>query len=122
MSELVQYYLVDATLKMRKGKTGAQCGHGALLAHSLTKGICDYGKFYDYDQIYYQWFSTNMAKIVLKSCPEEMDRAKAEFKMMLTEVFDNGRTEIAPNTRTVVVLPVLFKENAPEWIRNLPLY
>jgi peptidyl-tRNA hydrolase len=43
-----------------------------------------------------------------------------EFDLAV-EVIDLGRTEVVPGTRTVVVLPVMPKDQAPNWIKELPL-
>lgn len=122
---LVQYYLVDHSLRMRRGKTCAQCGHGALYAHKLASSMVQHGQVakianLEYWRMYFMWEVEDMPKIVLKCDGEHLRRALDEFELAI-EVVDSGKTEIAPGTRTVVVLPVMEKESAPQWIRSLPL-
>jgi len=93
---------------MSKGKIAAQCAHGALLAQEPNP-----------HEDYEMWFHTDMTKIILKASSEDLQRAIDEENA--TEVVDKGYTEVPPNSRTVVVLPVMEKEKAPSWTRKLPL-
>lgn len=111
----VQYYLVDHSLQMRRGKIMAQCCHGALYAHA--EGIA---KVDSYCTEYLRWYQNQMPKIVLKCTAEHLERAMAEYPRAV-EVIDAGHTEVAPGTRTVVVLPVIPKHDAPDWVKELPL-
>jgi len=119
---LVQYYLVDHSLrttgggKLRKGKVAAQCCHGALYAHE--KALSMTGHFYQ--TVYMRWYTNDMAKIILLCTTSDLERALLEYPNA-SEVVDLGFTEIAPNTRTVVVLPVMPKDQAPEWVAQLSL-
>ena len=143
---LVQYYLVDRTLKMRQGKACAQCAHGALI---VQKRHCKFSSNVDKERIhrhlsengfdstssldavalelqssfvetYKAWDEGGNAKVVLKADAELLQRAMDEFEFAV-EVIDAGFTEVAPGSRTVVVLPVMKKEDAPDWIQALKL-
>jgi len=128
MPEIVQYYLVDAGLNMRKGKIAAQCAHGALLAHKIYQRIALLAqkdphdmKSHGHNSFYLKWEGGDSTKIVLKATAEELKRANNEYRHMAAIVVDRGYTEVPANTTTVVVLPVMLKDGAPEWIKNLPL-
>lgn len=111
--DLVQYYLVDTTLKMRKGEIAAQVAHGAV--YSM---ISYYGNPY---HLYGCWMNGPlMKKIILGADQELMSQACQKYPLAI-EVFDAGLTEVDPGTRTVVVLPVMEKTNAPDWIQRLKL-
>lgn len=141
---LVQYYLVDHSLKMRRGKVCAQCAHGALLMdqayrdrdageaitamNDIHRGNFEKAVVFlerliskgDEFKGYSYWREGSMAKIVLKCQSDDLDRAMFEFDHAVA-VIDAGKTEIPENTRTVVVLPIMTKEQAPDWIKDLPL-
>ena len=126
MPDHVQYYLVDNTLGMRKGKVGAQCAHGALLADRLYQRLQNISLL---DQMptkrkiaserYLTWFRGEMKKIVLKGNPEILAKAISEYVRMTAVVIDNGHTEIPAGSMTVVVLPIMDKTNAPDWLKEL---
>ena len=143
MSDLVQYYLVDRSLSMRQGKACAQCAHGALLAdrgyrdrnafsaadamHAIEDGGSSVSAFLDrmqdadteYGQ-YKLWRDGGMRKIVLRADSSLLQKAMDDFEFAV-EVIDDGHTEVDPGTRTVVVLPVMRKNEVPSWIGELKL-
>jgi peptidyl-tRNA hydrolase len=113
---------------MRKGKVGAQCAHGALLADQIYQrlkklGEQDIGDLTSrtHANLYGRWFKGDMTKIVLKGNPETIQKAADTYAHMAAIVVDNGFTEIPPNTITVAVLPIMDKADAPEWIKELSL-
>ena len=107
----VLYLLVDRSLKMRQGKACAQVGHACIL--TALK--------YSDKTLFYNWVDSGQTKIVLKCQSEDLDRAEEEFKEDAIVVRDFGRTELEPNTRTVVALPLRRKDEIPSWIKELPL-
>jgi peptidyl-tRNA hydrolase len=121
--KLVQYYLVDHSLKLRRGKVCSQVGHGAILSERMFQKMRYFSNSESYlkTSAYEEWFRNHdQTKIVLKASTEDLQRAMAEFKDAI-EVIDAGKTEIAEGTRTVVVLPVIYKDMAPDWVKELPL-
>ena len=116
---LVQYYIVDHSLSMRRGKAAAQVAHAAEKA--LLAGQQEQNTVGWYDTPYTQWLEGDLrTKVVLKGTTADLQRALDEIPNTL-EIRDAGLTEIEPNTRTVVVLPVMSKENAPSWVQQLSL-
>jgi len=90
---------VRMDLKMGKGKIAAQCSHATL-------GI--YKKLARYENLLSTWESTGQAKVVVKvECEEDMielqEKAK-EAGLPCHVVIDAGRTQIAPNSRTVLAV------------------
>jgi len=127
--ELVQYYIVDATLGIRsKGKIGAQCAHGALLAHEIYERLRVLADKYHTDltsrghaNTYNKWYGGQMTKIVLKGDPEVMEKAGKEYGHMTACVIDSGFTEVPEGSQTVVVLPIMKRDDCPDWLTELRL-
>jgi len=128
MNNLVQYYIVDAALGLRKGKIGAQCAHGALLADRVYQSVQTWAEANPEDSKsvalanqYADWFNGLMTKIVLKGDIGSMNWAQTTYGHMAATVVDAGFTEIPAGTTTVVVLPIMDKSEAPDWVRGLKL-
>ncbi|KAI8907156.1 peptidyl-tRNA hydrolase [Gorgonomyces haynaldii] len=94
--------LVRTDLPMTKGKVAAQCCHACLGAYQesqkepITRGYVDH------------WDDNGCAKITLK-CPDEetmvkMQHKAKELKLVAYCVRDAGRTQIPPNSRTVLAI------------------
>ncbi|XP_075147596.1 putative peptidyl-tRNA hydrolase 2 [Haematobia irritans] len=92
--------LVRNDLKMGKGKIAAQCGHGAVGAYQKAQ--------MQNPRILRLWENTGAAKVALKveSEPEMMAlKRAAESKGLVTCLIrDAGRTQIAPNSKTVLAV------------------
>ncbi|XP_055381379.1 probable peptidyl-tRNA hydrolase 2 [Condylostylus longicornis] len=92
--------IVRNDLKMGKGKIAAQCGHAAVDAYQKAKRRIP--------DIVNQWECTGCAKVALKveSEKELMDIKKAaESRNFITSLIrDAGRTQIEPNTKTVLAV------------------
>ncbi|XP_077240836.1 uncharacterized protein LOC143881575 [Tasmannia lanceolata] len=92
--------VVRNDLKMGKGKIAAQCSHATLglykkLLHRAPKALN-------------RWEMCGQVKVVLKSESEEdllalQERAKS-LKLPTHVTIDAGRTQIAPNSRTVMAI------------------
>ncbi|OVA15767.1 Peptidyl-tRNA hydrolase [Macleaya cordata] len=92
--------VVRNDLKMGKGKIAAQCSHATLglykkLLHRAPKALK-------------RWEMCGQVKVVLKSESEEdllilQERAKS-LKLPTHITIDAGRTQIAPNSRTVMAM------------------
>jgi len=92
--------VVRNDLKMGKGKIAAQCSHATL---GLYKDICSRAP-----KALQRWEMCGQAKVVTKVDSEEdmlALKAKAnESKLPCHITIDAGRTQVAPNSRTVMAI------------------
>ncbi|SPO23384.1 related to PTH2 - aminoacyl-tRNA hydrolase [Ustilago trichophora] len=91
---------VRMDIKMEKGKIAAQCGHATLAVYKLATKVTP--KFVK------QWERRGQAKVAVK-CPDEekmleLENKAKELGIAARSIIDAGRTQIAPNTRTVLGL------------------
>ncbi|SPO22060.1 related to PTH2 - aminoacyl-tRNA hydrolase [Ustilago trichophora] len=91
---------VRMDIKMEKGKIAAQCGHATLAVYKLATKVTP--KFVK------QWERRGQAKVAVK-CPDEdkmleLEKKANELGIAARSIIDAGRTQIAPNTRTVLGL------------------
>lgn len=91
---------VNTSLSMGKGKMAAQCGHATLGAFLCTQKYCQ--------SVMPLWYEFGQAKIAVKlPSEEEMDRVcqLAKEKGLVTYIIhDEGRTQIAAGSRTVLAI------------------
>jgi peptidyl-tRNA hydrolase, PTH2 family len=111
----VMYNVVNTSLKMGKGKLAAQVGHGV---HKIAQYCLQYEK-----EIWMKYINSNIPKIVLKTKSQDhlmevIEKTKDIFKCY---VVDEGRTQIAKNSLTVVSYIPMLKENAPDVLKELKL-
>ena len=111
----VMYIIVNSSLKMGKGKLAAQVGHGV---HKMAQYCLEYKK-----DSWNKYVNSNIPKIVLKTKSQEqllevIDKTKTIFK---SYVIDEGRTQIAKNSLTVVSYEPMLKDNVPDVIKELKL-
>lgn len=101
-SPLYMYVLVNDDLKMGKGKIAGQVGHVVGLiteeiirkSYETTRGVPDcYAR-------YMVWKATGHAKVILKASQEQIEELLGEPETMY--IRDAGRTQIAPNSLTVL--------------------
>jgi PTH2 family peptidyl-tRNA hydrolase len=101
-SPLYMYVLVNDDLKMGKGKIAGQVGHVVGLiteeiirkSYESSKGIPDcYAR-------YMVWKATGHTKVILKASQEQIEQLIGEPESMY--IRDSGRTQIAPNSLTVL--------------------
>ena len=111
MDEYIQYYVVNKSLEMSKGRMSAQVAHGATIS-AMVLGDCDYFK---------EWFDNNQKKVILQG--SENDMYKILFNVANSFlVKDNGLTEIPKDSMTVVVLPPMKRLEAKQYVKRLQLY
>lgn len=100
--QLYMYVLVNDDLKMGKGKIAGQVGHVVGLiteeivrkSYETAKGVPDcYAR-------YMVWKATGHAKVILKASQEQIEELLGEPETMF--IRDAGRTQIAPNSLTVL--------------------
>jgi hypothetical protein len=107
--KLIQYYVVNADLGMSIGKTSAQVAHACMIDCEKYRGT----------ELYEQWRRTAITKVILRGTEELLIKLHNDFGYTL--IIDKGWTEIAPDSKTVVVAPVMWKSQAPEIIQKLRL-
>lgn len=112
-SELVMYFLVRQNLKMSKGKTAAQVGHAVQdLITQCPKPILQAYKKSDHP------------KICLRATYDEMEDIRLwckENKVLHHLVIDAGRTEVPPNTETVLGIGPVQKDKVNKVLKHLKL-
>ena len=101
-SPLYMYVFVNDDLKMGKGKIAGQVAHVVGLiteeiireSYETTKGVPDcYTR-------YMVWKATGHAKVILKASQKQIESMIGEPETMY--IRDAGRTQIAPNSLTVL--------------------
>lgn len=114
--------VVRRDLKMRRGKEIAQAGHAVLGAHNDSMGR--WGPIGpDNDE---WWYECGQKKVVLKAYSEEELLALAE-KADAADighylVRDAGRTEVPPNTPTVLAIGPDYEPAIDRITGHLELY
>ena len=97
MEELKQVILVRSDLNMSKGKTAAQVAHGAVDAVLKSN-----------KKVVEEWKKMGMKKIVLKVNDEnellKYLKIAKEKNVVVALIRDAGRTELTPNTTTVLAI------------------
>lgn len=110
--ELIQYYVVNGELGMSAGKIAAQVAHAAIdaaLHEAFAPG--NSGRFS-------AWYHGERKKIILRGRQTDLEKlAAAGFHA----VRDLGYTEVAPDSLTCVVLPVMTRREAKKYIGRLRL-
>ena len=103
--ELSMYLFVNTDLKMEKGKIAGQVGHAVQI---ITEKILRLG--YESRNIpecyvrYNKWSRSGAKKVVLKATQQQMEQLlnlDGHLDECIT-VIDAGRTQIEPNSMTVV--------------------
>ena len=91
---------VRTDLGMGKGKVAAQCGHATLWLYKKAMGSDP--------SMVDRWEARGQAKVALKVAGEEemlaLKQAARSLGLQTNVVLDAGRTQIAPNTRTVLAI------------------
>lgn len=99
---LCMYLLVNNSLGMSKGKIASQVAHavGQITEDILTRQFNGINKVLDSYKRYVDWKNSAHTKIILKVNQEELlNFIDAEESVC---VYDCGRTQIAPNSLTVI--------------------
>ena len=130
--DYVMYIVVNDELGQSPGKFSAQVGHlvekiteiATLIMFDLSDDYFDYEDsrtFFDFaknNKDCYSEYCNSPAKIVLGANKEEWEELK---KLTCIVIVDEGRTEIPPNSETVLGFWPMRKCDAPEVIKNLNL-
>ena len=95
------YILVNDDLKMGKGKIASQVGHVVgLITEEIIRKSYESDKVQECYLRYVQWKNTGHAKIILKANQEQITSFIGHSESMY--ILDAGRTQIAPNSLTVL--------------------
>ena len=112
-NETVMYLIVRNDLGMSPGKVAAQVGHGVELALANGRRFSP------------QWMPTDLpcAKIVLQANYDEIETIYFGIGAhKATLVIDEGRTEVPPNSITVLAMVPAPKSEFSEQLKHLRLY
>jgi PTH2 family peptidyl-tRNA hydrolase len=96
------YVLVNNDLNMGKGKIAGQVGHvvGLITEEIIRKSYESVKGVPDCYLRYVKWKKTGFAKVILKATQEQITSLIGEPESI--HVIDAGRTQIAPNSLTVI--------------------
>jgi len=96
------YILVNDDLKMGKGKIAGQVGHvvGLITEEIIRKSYETAKGVPDCYQRYVEWKMTGHAKVILKATQQQIEQMIGEPESIY--IRDAGRTQIAPNSLTVL--------------------
>ena len=112
-NEYVMYLIVNNDLSMGKGKICAQVGHAVqYIIDEYYNGTIGDKKSYQL------WKENGNPKIIIKASQEELNKL-SKYKNTYT-IIDAGRTQIAPNSMTVVVFFPTQRKNL-EFLKNFKL-
>lgn len=114
--ELVLFFIVRKDLKMNRGKIAAQVGHAVqyLLLNPKEPKLVQ------------KYLLTGTVKLV-KRCEtlqelEELEEECHRKKIPCRSVIDFGRTQVAPNTKTVLGIGPRPRKELDPMVRKFPLY
>lgn len=110
--EPVMYIFVNNSLSMDKGKLCSQVGHvvGKTVERLVKKST----------QEYIDWSQCHCKKIVLKATEQQIAELTS-FDGAIS-IHDAGRTQVAPNSLTVVGFPPRYMCNVPKNFYNKDMY
>ena len=85
---------------MQKGKIGAQCGHATLGAYRLAEKKCK--------SALSKWLYLGQTKVALKIDDDamllELYEKASKLGLVAYYVIDEGRTQIAPGSKTILAI------------------
>lgn len=108
--ELIQYFIVNKDLNMSTGKIAAQVSHAAMFI-----ALRDQNK-----EKFQKWLSIAFKKVILKATEKEIVKLH-ELISNSKLIIDNGLTEVQPNSKTVLRLPVMTRKEAHQYVKRLRL-
>ncbi len=136
--EIVQYIIVNNELKMSKGKTAAQSAHVTkLIVRDMEQSWSmveyedgeklvfpsDIGVKFTSQQLrdYDIWMDNDMTTIVLQAEQWYLEHLIGLDRLEIYHIRDSGRTQIEPNSLTVVGLIPMRKSEAKKYVGGLKL-
>jgi peptidyl-tRNA hydrolase len=135
----VMYLVVRTDLKMSGPKIAVQVGHGVQIfmqVYMMMSAVNQLGlkelppedgeerPFTEEEMETFRltgvWLKTNYTKILLGADDHEFAKIKQDHDAHVP-VVDLGRTEVAPNTETMIVLPPMRKSSRSSLLKRLRL-
>jgi PTH2 family peptidyl-tRNA hydrolase len=118
-NSLYMYIFVNDDLKMGKGKIAGQVGHvvGLITEEIIRKSYESFKGIPDCYQRYMEWKALGHAKVILKATQEQIEQMIGKPESIY--IRDAGRTQIAPNSLTV--LGFYPSANLKEQFKNFKL-
>ena len=119
---IIMYLVVRESLNMSAGKACAQCAHASQMLlikyfdMKYNANIENLNKIRLFDD----WLNTSFRKVVLVAKENQWNKLKEELsKNDYIIVTDNGLTEVAPQTDTVIGILPIIKSTCPKIIKKL---
>jgi len=115
------YLVARPDLNMSYGKFGAQCGHATHLCIRNAESFVEYKIVRELEE----WEKKDYPKIVLAAGEKQLLKlleALQGTKVPHAKVVDLGRTELAPNTMTMVALGPIRRGEAVQYVKRLQAY
>ena len=94
-TQYAMYMLINKDLNMKPGKIASQCCHATRMIMMNLNEKSEYVKY-----SFNKWEDCGFTTIVLFASEDEMNRIQDRFPS--EKVIDSGRTEIPPNSFTVL--------------------
>jgi peptidyl-tRNA hydrolase, PTH2 family len=110
MAEPIAYFVVNKDLNMTKGKIAAQVGHAAIEIFKRNPRT----------DIFTAWDGGSHAKVVLCATQAQMTFLADRYPEQTVRIYDEGRTQIDPDSFTVLAFYVMPK-GANDDVRGLKL-
>lgn len=112
--------IVNNDLHMSKGKIAAQSAHAILAMYRFVKS----------NNINIRnWENSGEKIIVLKSTEKELKQILNEYSEHIIKdntlnffpIYDAGKTEVEPNSLTIIASAPITNDKIPDWINRLKL-
>lgn len=116
------YLVANTSLDMSGSKIGIQIGHGLQLFMQQIAGPMSLPVFghLAYEARIKEWLATRYGKILLGADAKEFEKAK-ELQETHVTVVDDGHTEVAPGSETLLVFYPMRKSERPALLKRLRL-
>lgn len=106
MSDLGMWICVNYDLKMRPGKIAAQVGHCACAADRKSEA--------QNPHLHRAWYLSGHRKVVLRASEAKLLELLQRYPDRTVSIRDAGKTQVAPDSLTVIGFTVMAKEEIPE--------
>ncbi|EAY11478.1 hypothetical protein TVAG_248450 [Trichomonas vaginalis G3] len=108
-------FFINKSLKMRKGKISAQCGHASLGIFKKTAKV--------YPKVAAYWFDNKFDKVFFNINDQQQMEQYAQKALdagyLFETIVDAGRTQIAAGSHTILVVGPIDKSNVAEFTKGL---
>jgi PTH2 family peptidyl-tRNA hydrolase len=112
--------IVNNDLHMSKGKIASQSAHAILAMYRFVKSNNINIK---------NWENSGEKIVVLKSTQKELDSILNEYssniefnnRLNFFPIYDAGKTEVEPNSLTIIASTPITNNKIPDWINKLKL-